>query len=641
MTDPQTHGGSAGESAIGDAPHEPRHKAGQGLTLLALGVVFGDIGTSPLYAVRECFSGDHGLAVDGAGVLGVLSLIFWSLVVVVTVKYLHYVMRADHQGEGGVLALMTLAMPHHNGGRRRAAIVAMGVVGAALLYADGMISPSIAVLSAVEGLQVAGGWPSYAVVLAAIVILVLLFSFQSRGTGGVGAVFGPVMVVWFSTLAVLGIRWIVIHPQVLHALDPLHGLRLLATHGFHGFLVLGSVFLAVTGTESLYADLGHFGRPPIRRAWLRIAFPGLVLNYFGQGALLLHDPQAAVNPFYRLVPSWGLYPLLGLATAATVIASQAVISGAFSLTRQAVQLGLAPRLEIRHSSAQEIGQVYVPWINGALMVATVTLVIGFGSSSKLAGAYGVAVASTMVLTTLLAHVCARRRWGWPWWKAALITVPLLAIDLAFLGANSFKIGAGGWLPLAVAAFLYLLMRTWERGRLFLGGRLAGARVADELFLASLGREGLTRVPGTAVFLDRYGSGMPRSLLHNIKHNRVIHEHVVLLTVVWEQRPRVPPAERIGVAELGSGFLRVRARYGFMETPDLQQVLENLRGEKRIPAGQASFFLARESLVLTAQPGMPGWRKRLFAFLARNAQPVTAHFHIPPSRVMELGEQVEL
>ncbi len=612
------------------------------LTLAALGVVFGDIGTSPLYAFRECFAGHDGVAATPANILGLLSLILWSLILVVAVKYLVFVLRADNRGEGGILALMALVVPQRpQSGHRRSSILVLGIFGAALLYGDGMITPAISVLSAVEGLELATPVLEPAVLPLAVAILVALFLLQRAGSERVGRVFGPVTLVWFLCLAGLGLSWIVRRPGVLVAINPVHGVEFFLRNGMAGFWVLGSVFLVVTGGEALYADMGHFGRRPIRLAWFALVFPALALNYLGQGALVLKDPRAVANPFYLLAPSWALYPLLLLATAATVIASQAVISGAFSLTRQALQLGYAPRLEVRHSSAYQIGQVYVPWVNWVLMLATVALVLGFRSSGNLAGAYGVAVASTMVVTTLLAFACARKRWKWPLAGAAA-AAGFLAMDLAFFGAILSKLGEGGWVPLLVAVLAYILMTTWKQGRRLLSDRLREGRLPIEGFLDSLAGERLARVPGTAVFMDPSRSGTPRTLLHNIKHNKVVHKQVILLTVVSEEVPRVAAAERLEVSRLRLGFVRVVARYGFMETPDVPEILRRLE-----PLGftvdlmQTTFFLGRETLIQTRKRGMARWRKGLFAFLARNAQRATLHFHIPPGRVVELGLQVEL
>ena len=617
------------------------------LGLGALGVVYGDIGTSPLYALRECFSGPYGIGLTPdnveANVFGILSLVFWSLILVISVKYLAFVMRADNRGEGGILALMALIPSSLRGSRgRRWALVALGLFGAALLYGDGMITPSISVLSAVEGLSVATTFFDPYVVPITIGILVVLFSFQRRGTAGIGAVFGPVMVLWFVTLAVLGVSWIVRRPDVLAALNPAYAVDFFVRNRVKGFLALGAVFLVVTGGETLYADMGHFGRRPIRIAWFALVLPALLLNYFGQGALLLENPGAADNPFYRLAPSWGLYPLVVLATTAAIIASQAVISGAFSLTRQAVQLGYSPRLDIVHTSKEAIGQIYIPSINWALMLSTIGLVLGFRESSNIAAAYGVAVTTTMVITTLLAYVVARHLWGWR--RLAVLPVALffLVIDGAFFGANIVKVPEGGWFPLAVAALVYTLMSTWKQGRAILAERLQDGMLRFEDFVASVRPNNPPRVPGTAVFMARDPLGTPAALLHNLKHNKVLHEKVVLLTLQTEEVPQVPGEERITVEPLGKDFYRVMARFGFIEYPELPEVLERVRAEGlQLPIMSTTFFLSRETLIPSPERGMALWREKLFALMSRNATRPTEFFRIPPNRVIELGMQVRL
>ncbi|MEW6336544.1 MAG: potassium transporter Kup [Acidobacteriota bacterium] len=629
-----------------DDTHRPeRARVGHvaALCLGALGVVYGDIGTSPLYAFRECFSGSHGVVPDPGNVLGVLSLVFWTLIVVVTLKYLLYVLRMDNRGEGGILALMSLLVPR--GGpdaQRRLVVIAMGLFGAALLYGDGMITPAISVLSAVEGLEVATPLFAPYVVPATVAILVGLFLVQRHGTARIGAVFGSVMTLWFATLAVLGVSGILRDPSVLAAVNPVHAARFFAGNGGHGFLVLGAVFLVTTGGEALYADLGHFGARPIRADWFLVVLPALLLNYFGQGALLLHEPEAAANPFFLLAPSWALYPLVGMATLATVIASQAVISGAFSLTRQAVQLGYLPRMTIVHTSASEIGQIYIPAVNWALMAATVGLVLGFKRSGNLAAAYGVAVTTTMVVTTLLAFAVARARLRWSAWAAALVTGAFLLGDLAFFGANMVKVPQGGWFPLVVAAVVFVVMTTWIRGRRILATRLAEGTVPMDLFLAGLAAQPLRRVPGTAVFLSGAAGRTPPSLLHNFKHNKILHDRVVLLTVITEDSPHLRGEERSEVEELGEGFFRVLLRYGFMESPDVPRALRDL-GHPGLdfPPASTSFFLGKETVLSTQRPGMARWRERLFAFMSRNSQAATAFFNLPANRVVELGAQVEI
>jgi KUP system potassium uptake protein len=612
------------------------------LSIAALGIVYGDIGTSPLYALKDCF-GPHTISPTPANVLGVLSLIFWSLVLIVSVKYLAFVLSADNRGEGGILALMALTHPGGGGGRRpRYVILLLGLFGAALLYGDGVITPAISVLGAVEGLTVRqpefSGW----IVPLAVVILVGLFLLQQRGTGGVGAIFGPVMCVWFAAIAALGLAAIVSHPEVLGAINPWHGFDFFVRNRLPGFLILGSVFLILTGAEALYADMGHFGARPIRIVWFALVLPALLLNYFGQGALLLRDASAAENLFYHLAPSWALYPMVALATAAAVIASQAVISGAFSLTRQAVQLGYSPRVSIEHTSSVEIGQIFIPSVNWWMMLATIAVVLGFRSSTGLAGAYGVAVTSTMVITTLLLHVVSREVWGWSVWRATLLAGAFLLIDLSFFGANLVKIPQGGWLPLLIAAGIYTLMATWKTGRQILSKRLQEKSVPLNILMADLAADPPLRVPGVAVFMSGNPGGTPPALVHNLAHNKVLHERVIFLTVVTEEVPHVSPAERVTVKHLGKGFHTVMVRYGFMEDPNILDIIAACK-ERRliIPLEGTTFFLGREELVSTDRPGMARWRERLFAFMSRNALRATAFFQIPSTQVFEVGAQVEL
>jgi KUP system potassium uptake protein len=616
-----------------------------GLALGALGVVYGDIGTSPLYALRECFRPHRGhtIAPTHDNVLGILSLVFWALIIIITIKYLVFVTRADNRGEGGILSLMSLIPPKlrdRRGGHW--ALVALGLFGAALLYGDGMIVPSISVLSAVEGLSVATERLNDFVVPITIGILILIFVSQRRGTGGLGKIFGPVMLVWFATLAALGLSWIVREPSVLLAVNPVHAVRFFAINHLVGFLALGTVFLVVTGGESLYADMGHFGRKPIQLAWFTLVLPALLLNYFGQGALLLQKPGAADNPFYHLAPSWGLYPLVALATVATVIASQAVISGAFSLTRQAVQLGYIPRMEIVHTSEAEIGQIYVPTVNWALMVSTITLVLTFRSSGNLAAAYGVAVTATMVITTILAAVVARRLWGWSAAAVFPVAAAFLLIDFSFFGANIIKIGEGGWLPLTVALLVYTLLSTWKKGRSILAERLAKDALPFQEFITGVKQDTPPRVPGTAVFMSRDPDATPTALLHNLKHNRVLHERVILLTVQTDEVPRVPREDKVRIEDLGKGFYRVRAFYGFLESPGVPDLIELCREQGlNLPIMSTTFFLSRETLIPSKKPGMALWREKLFALMSRNALRPTDFFRIPPNRVIELGMQVRL
>lgn len=613
------------------------------LSLLALGIVYGDIGTSPLYAVRECFHGAHAVPLSQANVFGVLSLIFWTLVIVVTLKYHVYVIRFDNRGEGGILALLGLiglTKPRH--AAVKATLVAMGVFGAALLYGDGMITPAISVLSAIEGLEVATPFFKPYIIPITIIILVLLFMFQRRGTAGVGIVFGPITLLWFGTLAALGIRGILMAPSVLWALNPLHAVTFFMNNGLPGFLVLGAVFLVATGGEALYADLGHFGEKPIQIDWFFIVAPALMLQYLGQGALLIRDPEKAVNPFYLLAPSWMLYPLVVLATMATIIASQAMISGAFSLTRQAIQLGYLPRMEIIHTSAVEIGQIYMPTVNWALMMATIALVIGFGSSSNIAGAYGVAVSTTMIITTILAYVVARRLRGWSRLAALLVTFGFLIGDVAFLTANYFKIVAGGWFPLLVAAFVFTIMTTWRRGREILSAKLRDGALSPELFIQSLRARPPIRVPGTAVFMHRNPDAIPSSLLHSLKHYKALHARVILLTISTEEVAHIRGEERLSIEELGEGIHRVHARYGYMEDIDVPELLATA-GERGLVVQpmETTYFLGRETLIVTKHPsGMMRWREKIFASMMRNAESAARFFRLPPNRVVELGAQIE-
>ncbi len=623
-------------------PEPPRGRRLFALSLGALGVVYGDIGTSPLYAIRECFHGEYAVPVTPANVLGILSLVFWSLVVVISIKYLVFVLRADNRGEGGILALVALAVPRAQEARGRSArLVLLGLFGAALLYGDGMLTPAISVLSAVEGLRIATPGLAPFVIPVTLAILVALFLLQSRGTGRVGALFGPVVMVWFAALAALGAAGIRHAPSVLAAVAPWHAIRFFAENGGHGFAVLAAVFLVVTGGEALYADLGHFGRRPIRLGWFGLALPALLLNYFGQGALLLEDPAAAANPFYRLAPAWGLLPLVGLATAATVIASQAMISGAFSLTHQAIQLGFSPRLPVTHTSAQEGGQIFVAPVNGMLMLAACSLVVGFGSSSNLAAAYGMAVTANMVITTALLCVAAHGRWGWR--RSALVLAAVfLPIDLAFFGSNLLKIGHGGWFSLVVAGLAFAVMSTWQRGRRVLRERLEETALPLDHFLPDLETSKLPRVPGTAVFLTADPRGTPLALLHNIRHNKVVHAQTLFLTLVTEDVPYAPDAERVSVKPLGPGFFRVVAHYGFMEVPNVPELLEKMRSRGlSIDLGETSYFLGREKLIASGSSGMGRWRELLFAFLSQNAHRATTYFRIPPDRVVELGAQVLL
>lgn len=614
------------------------------LALAALGVVYGDIGTSPLYALRECFAPANGVAPTHANVLGVLSLIFWSLLVIISVKYLVFICRADNKGEGGILSLLALAFPERaRRGRLALGFTALGVFGAALLYGDGIITPSITVLGAMEGLKIATPQMHNFVVPLSALVLVGLFSVQRFGTGGVGRVFGPVMLVWFVTISVLGVAEVFAEPQVLRAVNPFFATEFMRREGWTAFKVLGAVFLVLTGGEALYADMGHFGRKPIQRAWFGLVLPALFLNYLGQGALLLTTPGSITNPFFALAPKWGLFPLVGLATAAAIIASQALISGVYSLTMQAVQLGYFPRVGILHTSPTERGQIYVPTANWLLMVACLGLVIGFQDSSSLAAAYGIAVTLTMLITTVLFYFAARRLWGWSTGHALALCGLFGLVEIAFLVANLLKVVHGGWFPLVVGGGLYGCMRTWKWGRRRLRDRLQASMLPFDMFLADIEERKPHRVGGTAVFMAGSPTGTPIALLHNLKHNRVLHERVVLLTILTEEDARVPVSERLEIVKHGQGFYRVTARYGFMDEADMGEILR-LCGERglQLKLSETTFFLSRETVI--CRQGVAWWRglrEKLFAFLARNAQSATAFFGLPANRVVELGMQVEL
>ncbi len=612
------------------------------LTLGALGVVYGDIGTSPLYAVRESFGEAHDIAASEANVLGLLSLITWSLIIVITIKYLVFVLRADNEGEGGILALTSLATPKGNPSSRRWALILVGLFGTALLYGDGIITPAISVLSAVEGLEVAQPGISDLVLPIAVVILIGVFSVQSRGTGTVGKLFGPVMVVWFAVLSVLGLSHIADAPRVFEAVNPIHAVDFFQSEGWEGYLVLGSVFLVVTGGEALYADMGHFGRGPIRRGWFSIVLPALLLTYYGQGALILSDPEAVENPFYNMAPDWFVLPLTALATLATVIASQALISGAYSLTMQAIQLDYTPRMAIHHTSEDQRGQIYLPTVNWALMISCIALVLGFRSSSNLAAAYGVAVTMTMFITTILFYVVARERWEWSRGKAALVCGPFLFIDIAFLGANLIKIPDGGWLPLVVGALIFLLMTTWRTGRVLVGKRLRQGELPLAKFIKSLSKQQVTRVPGTAVFMYSRPGSTPPALLANLFHNRILHKNVVILSVSTMDVPRVPPADREELIDHGQGFFSVRLRFGFMEEPDVPHALSHVLSSKvSFDPLHTSYFLGKESIRPSPREGMAAWRERLFAIMHRNATGAATFFSLPDERTIELGRQVDI
>jgi KUP system potassium uptake protein len=609
----------------------------------AMGVVYGDIGTSPLYALRTAFTGQFGLSVSHENVLGILSAFVWALLIVVTLKYITLIMRADNHGEGGILALTALVSRGiENRATMRWWLVGLGIFGAAMFYGDGMITPAVTVLGAVEGLGVIAPALHPFIVPVSIVILVLLFAVQRGGTAKLGAVFGPVMLLWFLTLGVLGAFEIMRGPAVLVALDPMYAVRFVIDNTAVAFVAFGAVVLAVTGVEALYADMGHFGKSPIRRAWLFFVMPALLLNYFGQGALILEDPAAIQNPFYLLAPEWARVPLLLLATAAAIIASQAVVSGAFSLTRAAIQMGYCPRLTILHTSERAIGQIYIPFINWMLLAAIIGLVVGFRNSDNLAGAYGIAVTMAMLIDSILIFVVMRRLWNWPVPVAILIATPLLLIDLTFLASNALKIPEGGWFPLLIGAVVFTLLTTWKRGRSLLMRRLADDAMPLELFIQSIEASPPTRVPGTAVFLTSTQDRVPHALLHNLKHNKVLHERVVFLTIVTQDIPYVPDEERYEIKALGCDFFRMVANYGFKDDPDVPELLEDCgRRGFSFDMMETSFFVSRETLIATVTPGMALWREKLFVSMSKNATKASEFFQVPTNRVVELGTQVEL
>ena len=614
------------------------------LTLAALGVVFGDIGTSPLYAMKETFSLEHGIPLDTPNILGGLSTIFWSLMIVVSLKYVTLIMRADNRGEGGIMALIALAQKSiKRNPEWRIPLLLIGVFGASLFYGDAVLTPAISVLSAVEGLEIGTRAFKPYVVPVAVCVLLALFAVQARGTAAVGKLFGPVTMLWFVAIGAAGLYGIVREPHVLEALNPLHAFRFLTGHAAESFVVLGAVVLAVTGAEALYADMGHFGKGPVRLAWFSLVAPALVCNYFGQGALLMVDPKAVQNPFFLLLPGWSLYPMIALATAATVIASQAVISGAFSLTKQAVQLGFLPRMTIVHTSAREVGQIYIPSINWTLCAVVIAAVVGFGSSSRLAGAYGVAVTATMLVDTLLTFFVIRYMWNYPLVVCLFATAFFASIDLAFFSATLLKIADGGWFPLAIGACVFVTMTTWRRGREILFQRLAEGSVPLRAFLDSLFRDPPHRVPGTAIFLTATPDAVPHALLHNLNHNKVLHERVVFLTVEVRDVPWVAFTDRVSVESLGHGCWRVRVRYGFMNRPDVTRALELCSAlGLEFDMMETSFFLSRQKIVPSAGGvGMAFWRDRVFAAMARNAGNVTDYFNIPTNRVIELGSRVQI
>ncbi len=627
--------------------HPEAHPTGKRLLVLsftALGVVYGDIGTSTLYAMKECFKPEYGLTVSTDNVYGILSLIIWSLILIISVKYVGYILRADNRGEGGVFALLALVLHPTEGGRiwGRTTLVMLGLFGGAFLYGDGIITPAISVLSAVEGLQVAApALGSGVVIVVSALIIAALFYFQSHGTAKVGGTFAWIMLLWFFSIAVLGVRGIILHPEILTSIFPWHAFLFFEAHPVASFTVLGGVVLVVTGGEALYADMGHFGARPIRVVWLGLVLPSLLLNYLGQGALLLSDPSAIDNPFFRLVPAWYLYPMLVIATLAAIVASQALISGAFSMTQQAVQLGYSPRVTIVHTSKQEAGQIYVPEVNAALAVGTLLLVFGFGSSNALGGAYGLAVTGTMAITTVLFSTLAGERFGWKPWQVWAFLAFFLALDLALFAANLLKVTTGGWVPLLIAFLVFTLMTTWKRGRDLLRTKLLDRTLPVEELIRNLQESRVVRVPGTAVFMTSESEGSPVVLLHHLKHNKVLHEQVLLLSVIVQEVPEVPSSERVTVEDLGFGVFRVKAFYGFMQSPSAEEIRVRC-GEAGIRARRMdiTYYLGRERLIPVDSSGMARWRKKVFAVMARNARTATEYFGIPPNRVVELGAQIE-
>jgi KUP system potassium uptake protein len=614
------------------------------LALGALGVVFGDIGTSPLYTIRECFHGPHAVTPTIDNILGVLSLVFWSLTIVISIKYVMFILRADNRCEGGIFALLGLIPTAKNkiSPKIRSTAVIAGVLGAGLLYGDGIITPAITVLSAIEGLEVATKAAAPTILPLTCGILFLLFFVQRRGTSAIGKVFGPVMLLWFVSIAILGVYQILRETKILLAVNPIYAVDFFVQNGTQGIVVLGSVVLCITGGEALYADLGHFGRSAIRFSWFWIAYPALLLNYFGQGALLLVEPGMSINPFYGTVPRLLLYPMVGLSTIASVIASQALISGVFSLTQQAIQLGFCPRLRIIHTSSEMRGQIYIPFINYTLMLACIGLVIAFRGSSGLAGAYGIAVTGTMTITSFLYFLVITHTWNWSRWIAVPLVGIFLIFDIAYFGGNLFKVAGGGWFALLVAALITIVMTTWRTGREEISQKLAETKLPLEIFIADVARQKLPRVPGTAVFMSVSPEGIPVTLLHHVKHNHMLHEYVVLLSIISTDSPTIPATERIKVEKLGEGFYRIVAFYGFMQSPNVPEIMKQVSryGIEADPI-KTTYYLSRETLLTDGHTRMFHWRKSLFAFMARNAGNPTTYFRLPPNRVVELGTQIVL
>jgi KUP system potassium uptake protein len=620
------------------------HGSTAALVLGAIGVVFGDIGTSPLYALKEAFSPEHGIPLTPDNVMGILSLIVWSMVWVITIKYLVVMMRADNNGEGGILALLALALRETQGRPRlKWTVIGIGIFGAAMFYGDSMITPAISVLSAVEGLEVATPFFAPFVIPITLGVLTALFFIQRQGTARVGNFFGPITVIWFLAIGAMGAMQLFKNPAVLHALKPAYAVDFMFANPMPGFLVLGAVFLALTGGEALYADMGHFGPRSIRIAWLALVFPALLLNYFGQAAYVLANPEAIKNPFYKMVPDWGLYPMVGLATCATVIASQAVISGAFSVTRQAIQLGYVPRLKLLHTS-DSIGQIFVPFVNWSLFVAVCVLVLWFQNSSSLANAYGIAVAATMVIECCLAMVVARLIWKWKMWMVVLVIGSMAVVDAFFLASNAVKFTAGGWVPVLIGTAIFGMLMTWKRGRALMFRRLTEQGIPLKPFLEGLDSHPPVKVQGTAIFMSSTVDTVPHALLHNLKHNKILHEQTVFLTIVTHDVPRVPREDRVQLERLLNGFYRLEAWYGFTEQPDIDEILaaSRLRYGMHFDVMDTSFFLSRETVIPTSEiTGMALWRDHLFAWMSRNATRATDFFNIPPNRVVELGTHIEI
>jgi KUP system potassium uptake protein len=642
MSSSAVHANSNGHQASGNGAHGRKGLAG--LVVGAIGVVFGDIGTSPLYTFKEAFSSHYGLVANHDTVLGVLSLVFWALMLVVTLKYVTIIMRADNDGEGGIMALMALSQRILPKGSKSVYVVGiLGIFGASLFFGDGVITPAISVVAAVEGLEVAAPRLHHWVVPITVLVLLALFATQRYGTEKVGKVFGPVTILWFLSLAAIGVLNTSLNPEVLHALNPMWAIRFFVDHGWHGIFILGAVVLAVTGGEALYADMGHFGPKPIRYGWYFFVLPALMLNYLGQGALLLDNPAAAKNPFYLGVPEWALFPMIALATAATVIASQAVITGAFSVGRQAMQLGYIPRMAIKHTSSDTIGQIYIPWINWMLMLAVIALVLAFRTSTALASAYGVSVAGTMLIDTLLLALVAKASWP----KARSWVVPLCVvftvIDVAFLIANGVKFFDGAWFPVVLGILVFTLLRTWRRGRELLHAEIRKEGIDLGTFLPGLMLAPPVRVPGTAIFMTAQTGVVPHALLHNLKHNKVLHERNVFLTVATLTTPYAPLQKRLKIEPIGDDFYRVLIRFGFMETPDVPQALMRSCDEGGIyfDPMDTTYFASRETIIASKHRGMPFWRDKLFAVMHRNAAPATGFFRIPGNRLVELGSQVEI